>query len=79
MLCVDVVVDPDVADSRPGAGEATFDAWATARVAGLLRFAYLVIGSQHAAEDAVQEALTSACAKWGGCPAPGTRTPTCGG
>ena len=60
MLCVDVVVT----DSRPNAGEATFDAWATARVAGLLRFAYLVIGSQHAAEDAVQEALASACAKW---------------
>jgi RNA polymerase sigma-70 factor (sigma-E family) len=62
---VDVVVDPGVADSRPSAGEPAFDAWATARVAGLLRFAYLVVGSQHAAEDAVQEALTSACAKWG--------------
>lgn len=31
---------------------------------GLLRFAYLVTGSQHAAEDAVQTALTKACEKW---------------
>lgn len=64
VLCVDVGVDPGVEAGRPAAGETTFDAWATARVAGLLRFAYLVVGSQHAAEDAVQEALTSACAKW---------------
>jgi RNA polymerase sigma-70 factor (sigma-E family) len=64
VLCVDVDVDPGVDAGRPAADSTTFDAWATARVAGLLRFAYLVIGSQHAAEDAVQEALTSACAKW---------------
>ena len=57
-LCVDVVVT-----DRP-AEAAAFEVWATARVSGLLRFAYLVTGSQHAAEDAVQEALTSACAKW---------------
>jgi RNA polymerase sigma-70 factor (sigma-E family) len=57
---VDVVVTQDRADT----GSLTFDAWASARAAGLLRFAYLVTGSQHAAEDAVQEALTSACAKW---------------
>ena len=65
---------------RAGESSATpFDAWVTARVAGLLRFAYLVIGSQHAAEDAVQEALTSACAKWG--KVSRTRDPdaTCGG
>lgn len=49
---------------RSAAGGATFDAWATARVGALLRFAYLVVGSQHAAEDAVQEAMTTACAKW---------------
>ncbi|WP_460715240.1 SigE family RNA polymerase sigma factor [Nocardioides dilutus] len=48
---------------RPS-GTSTFEDWATARVPALLRFAYLVVGSQHAAEDAVQEALTSACAKW---------------
>jgi len=57
---VDVVVTQD----RAVSGDLSFDAWASARVPGLLRFAYLVTGSQHAAEDAVQEALTSACAKW---------------
>ncbi|CAN5175859.1 SigE family RNA polymerase sigma factor [soil metagenome] len=51
--------------SRGALGSApSFDAWAEARVAGLLRFAYLVTGSQHAAEDAVQSALTRACEKW---------------
>jgi len=57
-------VDPDAAVPSAIAGDPSFDAWASARVAGLLRFAYLVTGSQHAAEDAVQEALASACAKW---------------
>lgn len=42
----------------------SFDDWVVARVPGLLRFAYLVTGSQHAAEDAVQGALTMACEKW---------------
>lgn len=41
-----------------------FDAWAEARLAALLRFAYLVTGSQAAAEDAVQSALVRACEKW---------------
>lgn len=41
-----------------------FDEWVEARVAALLRFAYLVTGSQQAAEDAVQSALVSACEKW---------------
>jgi RNA polymerase sigma-70 factor (sigma-E family) len=45
-------------------GVTDFEAWAEARVARLLRFAYLVTGSQHAAEDAVQAALTRACEKW---------------
>ncbi|WP_188113241.1 SigE family RNA polymerase sigma factor [Nocardioides humilatus] len=44
--------------------EAGFDAWVEARIAALLRFAYLVTGSQVAAEDAVQSALVSACEKW---------------
>jgi len=61
---VDVVVEPGVSGSRAVTGDLSFDAWASARVAGLLRFAYLVTGSQHAAEDAVQDALTSACATW---------------
>lgn len=45
-------------------GVTDFEAWAEARLAGLLRFAYLVTGSQHAAEDAVQAALTRACERW---------------
>jgi RNA polymerase sigma-70 factor (sigma-E family) len=48
----------------PRAADATFDEWATARVARLLRFAFLVTGAQADAEDAVQTALTQACARW---------------
>ncbi|WP_346385620.1 SigE family RNA polymerase sigma factor [Nocardioides sp.] len=51
-------------DARPDASELSFDAWVEVRAAALLRFAYLVTGSQHAAEDAVQSALTRACEKW---------------
>ncbi|NYJ02035.1 RNA polymerase sigma-70 factor (sigma-E family) [Nocardioides thalensis] len=46
------------------AAEPGFDAWVEARVAALLRFGYLVTGSQQAAEDAVQSALVRACEKW---------------
>ena len=49
---------------RDTAAEAGFDSWVEVRVAALLRFAYLVTGSQQAAEDAVQSALVSACEKW---------------
>ncbi|MEZ0581116.1 SigE family RNA polymerase sigma factor [Nocardioides sp. MH1] len=49
---------------RATPAEAGFDAWVEARIAALLRFAYLVTGSQTAAEDAVQAALVSACEKW---------------
>lgn len=49
----------DVVVSSP-----TFDEWVTSRVPGLLRFAYLVTGSQDAAEEAVQNALTKACEQW---------------
>jgi RNA polymerase sigma-70 factor (sigma-E family) len=48
---------------HPGVDTA-FDAWVEARVTALLRFAYLVTGSQHAAEEAVQAALASACERW---------------
>jgi len=41
-----------------------FDEWVGARVPALLRFAYLVTGSQDAAEEAVQTALTKACEQW---------------
>ena len=51
---------------RGTAAEAGFDSWVEVRVAALLRFAYLVTGSQQAAEDAVQSALASACEKWSG-------------
>ena len=57
----------------------SFDEWAEARAAALLRFAYLVTGSQHAAEDAVQSALERACRKWTGCAEPTTPTPTYAG
>ena len=46
------------------ASELSFDEWVGARVPGLLRFAYLVTGSQDAAEEAVQTALTKACELW---------------
>jgi RNA polymerase sigma-70 factor (sigma-E family) len=47
-----------------GGVSAAFDEWVEARAAALLRFAYLVTGSQHEAEEAVQAALTRALEKW---------------
>jgi len=41
-----------------------FDEWVTASAPALARFAYLVTGDQAAAEDALQEALVTACARW---------------
>jgi RNA polymerase sigma-70 factor (sigma-E family) len=41
-----------------------FEEWVVARAPTLLRFAYLVTGSAHAAEDAVQSALAAACPRW---------------
>ena len=60
---MDVVVTDQHAASSPELSRVSFDAWVEARVPALLRFAYLVTGSQHAAEDAVQTALTRACEK----------------
>jgi RNA polymerase sigma-70 factor (sigma-E family) len=57
-------MDVGVTRSRPAAAGPSFDDWVEARVAALLRFGYLVTGSQHAAEDAVQSALERACQKW---------------
>src|SRR6476469_9685991 len=55
----------DVAVVGEEAGvEAGFDAWVASRSTSLSRFAYLVTGSHHQAEEALQAALTSACAKW---------------
>ena len=36
----------------------------TANGSDLLRFAYLVLGDRHRAEEAVQEALVRACGRW---------------
>ena len=58
-------VDPDVDPLTGPAGAPSFDAWVAARGPSLLRFAYVVTGGQHAAEDAVQDALARACEKWG--------------
>ncbi|HYJ69298.1 MAG TPA: SigE family RNA polymerase sigma factor [Nocardioidaceae bacterium] len=52
------------ASSAVSAGEVTFEEWVAARGQSLLRFAYLVTGDPIAAEDAVQEGLVSACARW---------------
>lgn len=42
----------------------TFEEWIAPRVTSLLRFAWLVTGSQQEAEDALQTALARACADW---------------
>ncbi|GAA4694949.1 SigE family RNA polymerase sigma factor [Nocardioides conyzicola] len=57
-------MDVGVAEEHVAVGDLSFDDWVETRVAALLRFAYLVTGSQHAAEDAVQAALTRACERW---------------
>jgi RNA polymerase sigma-70 factor (sigma-E family) len=46
------------------ASELSFDEWVGARVPALLRFAFLVTGSQDAAEEAVQTALATTCERW---------------
>lgn len=56
-------MDVGVTEQR-GTASPDFDAWVEARAAALLRFGYLVTGSQHAAEDAVQSALVAVCEKW---------------
>ncbi|MGH8833758.1 MAG: SigE family RNA polymerase sigma factor [Actinomycetes bacterium] len=47
-----------------GAEDPDFEAWARARGAALLRFAYLVTGDSGRAEEAVQDALVSVCPRW---------------
>ena len=41
-----------------------FETWVASRSQALLRFAYVMTGDPELAEDALQDALTSACAKW---------------
>ena len=57
-------VEPDAARSAQPSAPPSFDDWVAARGPSLLRFAFVVTGSQHAAEDAVQDALARACEKW---------------
>ena len=57
-------VDPDVARPTDASARPSFDDWVAARGPSLLRFAFVVTGSQHAAEDALQDALARACEKW---------------
>lgn len=47
-----------------GRAAVDFESWVAARGPALLRFAYLVTRDAHDAEDAVQEALASACGRW---------------
>jgi RNA polymerase sigma-70 factor (sigma-E family) len=41
-----------------------FELWVTEKADALLRFAYILTGDRTLAEDAVQDALTTACARW---------------
>jgi RNA polymerase sigma-70 factor (sigma-E family) len=45
-------------------GVLDFETWVGSRADALLRFAYVMTGDAALAEDALQDALTSACAKW---------------
>lgn len=61
---VDPDAEQDVARVTGASAPPSFDDWVAARGPSLLRFAYVVTGSQHAAEDAVQDALARACERW---------------
>jgi RNA polymerase sigma-70 factor (sigma-E family) len=56
------VAADEAAVSAPSADD--FDAWVAARSRPLLRFAYLMTGNQHAAEEALATALAKAFEKW---------------
>jgi len=53
-----------VAPPRARSESLVFESWVEARADVLLRFAYVLTGDANLAEDAVQDALTTACAKW---------------
>jgi RNA polymerase sigma-70 factor (sigma-E family) len=57
-------MDVRVSDRPAPVAAPPFDDWVAARSAALLRFAYLLTGSQSEAEDAVQSALERALARW---------------
>jgi RNA polymerase sigma-70 factor (sigma-E family) len=52
------------ADQAPAEESLTFEAYAAARGAALVRFAMLLTGDDHRAEDLVQDALTKAYLRW---------------
>lgn len=61
----DLVASGDLEPGSPAESVADdFDAWVVANGSDLLRFAYLVLGDRHRAEEAVQEALARACGRW---------------
>lgn len=57
-------MDVRVSDRLRPVATPSFDDWVAVRGASLLRFAYLLTGSQSEAEDAVQGALERALASW---------------
>jgi RNA polymerase sigma-70 factor (sigma-E family) len=57
-------VEAVVAVTEGETGALDFETWVGSRGDALLRFAYVMIGDVALAEDALQDALTTACAKW---------------
>ena len=53
-----------LAAAEAEAGAIDFEVWVTEKADALLRFAYVLTGDVTLAEDAVQDALTTACARW---------------
>jgi RNA polymerase sigma-70 factor (sigma-E family) len=51
-------------DEAPAEEDPSFEAYVAARGAALVRFAMLLTGDDHRAEDLVQEALTKAYLRW---------------
>ncbi|GAA1562963.1 SigE family RNA polymerase sigma factor [Kribbella hippodromi] len=54
-----------MAAAEARSGQLEFEGWVAEKADALLRFAYVLTGDTHLAEDAVQDALTTACARWG--------------
>ncbi|ADB35099.1 RNA polymerase, sigma-24 subunit, ECF subfamily [Kribbella flavida DSM 17836] len=53
-----------LAPMQTGSGPLDFELFVSERADALLRFAYVLTGDVTLAEDAVQDALTTACARW---------------
>jgi RNA polymerase sigma-70 factor (sigma-E family) len=53
-----------LAAAEAEAGAIDFEVWVTEKADALVRFAYVLTGDVTLAEDAVQDALTTACARW---------------